>query len=623
MNPSNSEMSDENREGTRHPGPLPIGSADSAGAEREKCSQCSTLGTNRHSSRLFVLICLVLALGTAALYWPITKHPFINFDDWQYVVENSHVNTGLSGTNTVWAFTTSEQANWHPATWLSHQLDCSLFGLNAGAHHFVNLLFHVTNTLLLFIFLRRATGALWRGAFVAALFAWHPMHVESVAWVSERKDVLSTFFWLLTLLAYLRYANSTIHDAGSAPPATRHPSLYYFAALLFCALGLMSKPMVVTLPFVLLLLDLWPLRRISNLKFEISNYWRLVREKIPFFALVIASCAVTYLVQDRGGAVAKTAFGENLANAALAYPRYIAKLILPTDLAIVYPHPKHWPLLLALGAMFVLAAWTYLCVRDWRQRPFLAVGWLWFLGTLVPTIGLVQVGAASMADRYTYVPSIGFFLVIVWGATAWFANTARQKAVLSAGGGVALLACAWLTLNQISYWRDSIAVFRHALEVTTDNYVAENCLGKAYEGAGDNARALVCFQASVAHEPRFPNSQFNLAMNLLTIGRTAEAFEHLQAAAGLVPRDPDIQYDLGIYFAQHGGWTNAVNCFSNALSVRPNFPLAQLAMGGALANLGRAPDAATHFREALRLDPALLQARTNLDRLLNEHPEAR
>jgi Flp pilus assembly protein TadD len=332
---------------------------------------------------------------------------------------------------------------------------------------------------------------------------------------------------------------------------------------------------------------------------------------------------VTYLVQAGGGAVAKTALTENLANAVLAYARYTAKIFWPTDLAIVYPHPKHWPMALALGAAAVLAVWTMLCVRDWRKCPFLVVGWFWFLGTLVPTIGLVQVGAASMADRYTYIPSIGFFIVMVWGAAEMFSAQPRGKIILPVLGGAALLGCVLATANQISLWRDSITLFRHAMEVTTDNYAAENVLGKAYEKTGDNAHALFLYRASVATEPRFPNSQFNLAMCLLTLGQTAEALEHLQVAAALEPRDADVQFDLGIYFSQHGSWTNAANCFSNSVSVRPAYAPAQLGLGSACANLGHAAEAAAHFREALRLDSALSQARTNLDRLLAEHPELR
>jgi len=591
--------------------------------------------------KFFALICLVLALGTAALYWPITHHPFIIFDDEQYISFNPHVTSGLSATNFVWAFTTSEQANWHPLTWLSHQLDCTLFGLNAGAHHLVNLLYHVTNTLLLFVFLRSATGAIWRSAFVAALFAWHPMHVESVAWAAERKDVLSTFFWLLTLLAYLGYARSvagggsrTASDTSASPSGgTGHVVLFYIAALIFCACGLMSKPMVVTLPCVLLLLDLWPLNRIAGFRTQISNpeiytcqpvsIGRLVLEKVPFFALVIAGSLATFFVQSGGGAVSKIQVSERLANAALAYARYTAKMFWPTDLAIIYPHPRHWPVALALGAVALLLVWTILCAYNWRKSPFLAVGWFWFLGTLVPTIGLIQVGAQSMADRYTYIPSVGLFIVVVWGAVEFFSGRESGRIILPVSGGAVLLGCLAATSLQINLWRDSITLFRHAVEVTTDNYAAANVLGKAYERTGDNVHALLLYRAAVETEPRFPQSQFNLAMTLLELGQTAEALQHLQAAAALEPRDPDIQYDLGIYFLQHGSMTNALNCFSNSVLVRPGFAPAQFCLGGALADTGQAPAAVAHFREALRLDPKFLPAVTNLDRLLTEHPELR
>jgi tetratricopeptide (TPR) repeat protein len=628
----------------------------------------------------FALMCLVLALGTAALYWPITRHPFIQFDDEQYIISNTHVNSGLSATNFVWAFTTSEQANWHPLTWLSHQLDCTLFGVGAGGHHLVNLLYHVANTLLLFVFLRGATGAFWRSAFVAALFAWHPLHVESVAWAAERKDVLCAFFWLLALLAYLGYARragrcyrmpqtlnsglsrspkpaNAAHVSGPAvleitdaagletcstpvsPAAAqtdmkypgRGAAWFYVAALIFCACSLMSKPMAVTLPCVLLLLDLWPLNRIANFQAATASpgvagcrpvpMGRLVLEKAPFFALAISGSLATYIVQAGAGAVAGLPVGERLANAVLAYASYTAKLFWPTDLALIYPHPRHWPAWLALGAMAVLLVWTFLCVYNWRKRPFLAVGWFWFLGTLVPTVGLIQVGAQAMADRYTYLPSIGVFIVVAWGAAEYFSARSSGKFILPLAGGAALLGCAGATACEISLWRDSVTLFRHAIEVTTDNYVAENCLGKTYEKMGD-PRALACYQLSVKTEPRFPYSQFNLAMALLERGQTAEALEHLKIAGALEPRDPDIQYDLGIYFSQHASWPDAVNCFSNSLSVRPDFAPAQLSMGNALANLGRTA-AAVYFREALRLDPKLITAQTNLERFLSQHPEAR
>ena len=584
--------------------------------------------TEARPKNYFALICLVLALGTTALYWPIISHPFIIFDDEEYVTANAHVTSGLSWENFRWAFEGAHAANWHPLTWLSHQLDCTLFGLNAGGHHLVNLLFHVANTLLLFVFLRGATGAVWRSALVAALFAWHPLHVESVAWASERKDVLSTFFWLLTLMAYVRYARN-------------RNWFVYSAALIFFALGLMSKPMVVTLPFVLLLLDFWPLRRISNWEFQISNpetsegapapslqssTYSLLLEKIPFFLLAIGGCAATLLAQSGGGAISQTPLTERFANAALAYARYVAKTFWPTDLAIVYPHPRHWSLVLALGATALLAVWTMLCVRNWRRSPFLAFGWFWFLGTLVPTIGLIQVGAQSMADRYTYIPSIGFFIALVWGAAEFCATKPRGNVIYLICAGSALIGCLLTASIQISFWRDSTGLFLHALEVTQDNYVAANTLGKAFEKTGDpkdKVRARVLYREAVRLEPRYPHGQFNLAMSLLEFGETAEALQHLKAAADLEPRDPDIQFDLGIYFTQHASWTNAAICFSNSIAIRPDFAPAQCNFAATLANLGRFAEAAPHYREALRLKPDFTDAKKQLNRLLTDHPELR
>ena len=584
--------------------------------------------TEARPKNYFALICLVLALGTTALYWPIISHPFIIFDDEEYVTANAHVTSGLSWENFRWAFEGAHAANWHPLTWLSHQLDCTLFGLNAGGHHLVNLLFHVANTLLLFVFLRGATGAVWRSALVAALFAWHPLHVESVAWASERKDVLSTFFWLLTLMAYVRYARN-------------RNWFVYSAALIFFALGLMSKPMVVTLPFVLLLLDFWPLRRISNWEFQISNpetsegapapslqssTYSLLLEKIPFFLLAIGGCAATLLAQSGGGAISQTPLTERFANAALAYARYVAKTFWPTDLAIVYPHPRHWSLVLALGATALLAVWTMLCVRNWRRNPFLAFGWFWFLGTLVPTIGLIQVGAQSMADRYTYIPSIGFFIALVWGAAEFCATKPRGNVIYLICAGSALIGCLLTASIQISFWRDSTGLFLHALEVTQDNYVAANTLGKAFEKTGDpkdKVRARVLYREAVRLEPRYPHGQFNLAMSLLEFGETAEALQHLKAAADLEPRDPDIQFDLGIYFTQHASWTNAAICFSNSIAIRPDFAPAQCNFAATLANLGRFAEAAPHYREALRLKPDFTDAKKQLNRLLTDHPELR
>lgn len=553
------------------------------------------------------LICIFLALATVAVYWPITHHPFILFDDGQYITLNPHVYLGLSAENFRWAFTSSEAANWHPLTWLSHQLDCTLFGQHAGAHHFVNLLLHVANTLLLFALLRGMTGAMWRSAFVAALFAWHPLHVESVAWAAERKDMLSTLFFLLTLWAYFQFTKSTGADR-------RNSKIFYLLALIFFICGLMSKPMVVTLPFVLLLLDIWPLRRIQN--FE-----NLLLEKTPFFLLAAVGSAVTYLVQTHAGAEWPTPLPERFANAAIAYVSYLGQFFWPQNLAVVYPHPKHWPWLLVACAMLVLTLGTFLAVQARRRLPFITIGWLWFLGTLVPTIGLVQVGAQAMADRYTYIPSIGFFIALVWGVAALGEFKPVLKRMLILFGGGALAGCLVATSIQISYWRNDFSLFRHALEVTTDNYVAANNLGRAYQNIGDVLRSRECFRFAVTSEPRFPHSQFNLAVCQFALGETADGLLHLQAAAALTTHDPEIQFALGGMFAQRSDWKNAANCFSNSILMRTDSAVAHVNYASALANLGRLVPAAAHFREALRIDPEFAEAQKQLARLLAEHPE--
>jgi tetratricopeptide (TPR) repeat protein len=570
----------------------------------------------RNGPKKFALICLVLALGTMALYWPVTRHQFILFDDEQYVTANPHVTTGLSRANFVWAFQNTEAANWHPLTWLSHQLDCTLFGQNAGAHHFVSLLFHVTNTLLVFAFLRGTTGALWRSAFVAAFFAWHPLHVESVAWASERKDVLSTFFFLLTLISYACFTNwSKVQSPKS--------KIFYLLALGCFALGLMSKPMVVTLPFVLLLLDFWPLQRfsLSNLHRPILS--RLLVEKIPFFALAFAGCVVTYLVQKSNGAVSPVSTASHVENVLLTYVRYLSKTFWPAGLSIIYPYRYSWPMVFVLGTATLLVIWSALLICRAKKNPPLAVGWLWFLGTLVPTIGVVQVGAQSMADRYMYIPSIGLFIVVVWGANDLINRWPEKGKFLPLAGAVALVGCLGVTSIQISYWRDSVTIFLHAIEVTTDNYVAENCLGKAFDQSGRPDRALALYVDAVKIEPRYPQSQFNLALCLSAFGRTNEALEHLQIAARLEQQDPDIQYALGTYFSQFGSLADATHAFQAALADRPDFPEAQTAFGTLLSRQKKFAEAIPHFAATVRLKPSDPDARFNLGlALLDNHQPA-
>ena len=540
----------------------------------------STFEMTRNQIRFAIYV--ALALVTLLVYLPMLRHGFVNYDDPDYITNNSHVKAGLTWPGFVWAFQSSVASNWHPLTWVSHMIDCGLFGVNPAGHHLVNVLFHTANTLLLFFLLNQLTGAMWRSAFVAALFAWHPLHVESVAWASERKDVLSAFFWMLTLLAYAGYGRRVTRDecrvtgtAAVASPVTRHSSRFYVLALFFFACGLMSKPMVVTLPFVLLLLDFWPLRRFTIYDLRLTMP-RLIGEKIPFFVLTIASCIVTRLVQN--GALWSSSslpLYFRVENALMSYVRYIAKLFWPADLALIYPYPHYWPLAEVIAVGLLLAMCSALAILWAKRFPYLAVGWFWYLGTLVPAIGLVQAGIQSMADRYTYLPSIGLFIIVAWGLNDLL-NPHPQKAKIAATAGIlALTGCLAVTSIQLNYWRSSVALFWHTVQVTTDNYAAENCLGTALENIGKKDEAAKLYAESVRVEPDYPLGQFNLGMILLEQGRADEASNHLAIAAQLAPRDAVMQFDFGVYLAQHGKPAEAAVHFKAALAGKPDFPEAK------------------------------------------------
>ncbi|HEY1663155.1 MAG TPA: hypothetical protein VGI03_12115 [Verrucomicrobiae bacterium] len=596
--------------------------------------------TNAESiqKRSTAIILFGLAVITLLVYLPLLRHDFINYDDPDYILGNPHVNHGLTWSGITWAFQSAENANWHPLTWISHMIDCQLFGLNPAGHHLVNLLFHIANTLLLFLLLKNLTGARWRSAFVAAAFAWHPLHVESVAWASERKDVLSAFFWMLTLLAYAKYAagkksqQPSLHpdplpsrQMGAereqqkerlAPtnfvepaPGTRiqnpNPKLFYFFALLMFACGLMSKPMVVTLPCVLFLLDFWPLGRFNHSgsqhephergspphpnplprwgrgNLQLQNAGGLILEKIPFFALTFASCLVTMHVQSEARWSSESLpLSFRLENAAMSYVRYISKIFWPADLALIYPYPHSWPSGAVLGVIIVLAMLTVIFLLQCKKFPYLAMGWFWFLGTLVPTIGVVQVGVQSMADRYSYLPSIGIFILVAWGANDLLARWPERKKFLPIAAGLALAGCLAVTSMQLGHWRNSLTIFLHTTEVTTDNYAADDCLGKSLENIGaTNAAAMnaaaVYYTEAVRLEPDYPMGQFDLGMLDVEQGNSADASNHLASAVRLDPRNSVMQFDYGVFLAQHGTPDAAADHFKTALADRPDFPEAQ------------------------------------------------
>jgi tetratricopeptide (TPR) repeat protein len=471
-------------------------------------------------------VALALAVGTLALFAPAYSAGFVNYDDPDYVTANPHVQGGLTGPNVAWSFKTTHAANWHPLTWLSLQLDATVYGSESAAgFHLTNVVLHVSATVLLFVALRRMTGALGPPALVAALFAAHPMHVESVAWVAERKDVLSGLFWMLVLYAYARYAER--------PTPGR-----YLAVLGAFAVGLTAKPMLVTLPCVLLLLDYWPLDR--------SGARRLVWEKMPLFALSVAAAAVTVYAQQTGGAVrtfAAVPVDERLANALTAYVRYLVLAVVPAGQSVFYPHPAHTPLWQSAGALLVLAAITAAAVWHRRRAPYVLVGWLWFLGTLVPVIGLVQVGAQAMADRYTYLPYVGLFVAAVWGGSALTAGRPRLGLAV---GAAAVGACVVATWSRLPVWHDSLALWEDARWATSESAIAENNLGTALEAAGRADEADEHYATAVRLDPRHLEARYNLGNALVRRADAAGAVEEYEAALDINPRHPMVLINYGL-----------------------------------------------------------------------------
>ena len=568
------------------------------------------------------LVCLGLALAVLAAYWPLWRCGFVGFDDMDYVVANKAIQHGVNAKSLGWAFTTVHSLNWHPLTWISHTLDFQLYGTQAAGHHLTSLALHLANSLLLFLLLRRMTKAMWPSAAAAAFFALHPMHVESVAWISERKDVLSTLFWLLTVWAYVRYVEEQKAES-------RKQKFSYALALFFFALGLMAKPMVVTLPFVLLLLDYWPLERarreLSSQRLDATalGWWRLVVEKAPFFVLAAASCVVTFLAQRHTGAVASFSelpLGERLKGIPIAYACYVGKTFWPAHLAVMYPVPVRWPVWEAVGASGFLALVTGWAFFRRKAQPYLAVGWLWFLGMLVPAIGLVQVGVQSMADRYVYVASVGLTIMVIWTADEWAPRLwAKGPAVL---GVMGLAGCMVLTPIQVSYWENTKSLFQHSLEVTKDNGVMEGFLGVLLFQEGRIDEALPHLQRSVeCNNPPVGVFDF-LGKALLAKGRVAEALKEFQIEVNLDPENADPQFDLGCLLLTNGLAEKAVPFLQKALQICPELAEIHYKLGNALMETGRASEAMRQYEESLRLRPDYIEAGVNLAWILACSPEA-
>ncbi len=520
-------------------------------------------------------LCLLLFAVTIITYARVIRHGFINLDDPTYVIQNRMVTDGLTRHGVSWAFTTFYGSNWHPLTWISHMIDCQMFGLKPAGHHAVTLILHATNAVVLFVVLRRLTAQIWPSAFVAALFALHPLHVESVAWIAERKDVLSTFFGLLSLLAYAGYAVRKPSQDGIA--AKR--SLSYLLSWALFALSLMAKPMLVTLPFVLILLDFWPLGRFY--RSGIKSLGHLLAEKIPFFILCFASSVVTVVAQHRGGAVASLEllpFGTRAESVVVTYLVYLRRAFWPSPLSVFHPYQRDWKLMMVIGAGLVLLAMTIGAVQMARKRPYFVTGWFWFLGTLVPVIGLVQVGAQAFADRYTYFPFIGLFIIVAWSA---YDINARQPGIglaLRAAALCILGALAAATFVYLACWKNTEMLCRHALKVTQENFVAHGTLGAA----------------------------------LLDEGRVPEAKEQFASALEIDPGYYAALFGLGKALLNEGNDEQAASLFRRTLSIAPQHAVAHYLLAGVLAKQDKTDEAIVHYEEAIRINPWFISPRIDL-----------
>jgi protein O-mannosyl-transferase len=561
---------------------------------------------------------LLFALVVWAFY-ASTRNGFIDYDDAVFVTANPQVQSGLTWQSVGYAFCSPVAANWHPLTILSHMGDCQLYGLNPWGHHLTNVLLHAANTVLLFLVLRRMTGAVWRSAVLAALFGLHPLRVESVAWVAERKDVLSALFWMLTMLMYARYVEQSKVQSPKSKVA-------YVLALVFFACGLMSKPMLVTVPFVLLLLDYWPLNRfeLSTQNSRLKTLLPLVWEKLPFFVLAAVCSVITLLVQEGAGAVVtELPLGARVANALVSYVRYVGKMFWPENLSVFYPHPRQWPAWQVTASVALLLAIFGAVILLARRRPYLGVGWLWFCGTLVPVIGLVQVGNQSMADRYSYVPSVGLCIMLVWGVHELFARWRYRTVTLSVLAlGVTLL-CLALTHRQIGWWKDGETLWLHALAVTKENHLAKYNLGVVYfnrgvslatQGAFDEA--IREYEKAIRLDPGGDDAHSSLAYALLKTGQDAEAIREYEVSLRLSPKDAEAHNNLGNILARQGRVVEATPHITEALRLKPNYPEAHDNLGAILAGQGRYAEAAAQFQEVLRLKPDYPGVAQKLERAL-------
>lgn len=576
--------------------------------------------------RYVFLIYVVLTLTIITAYEPLRHNDFVDLDDDRYVTENPHVNGGITRESVIWAFSSSHYYMWHPLTSLSHMLDCELFGLNPVYHHLVSVLFHIASTLLLFWVLKRITGAVWCSAFVAAAFALHPLNVESVAWVAERKNVLAGLLWMATVAAYIRY--------------TEHPNIgRYLLVVLTLCLGLMAKPIVVTLPFVLLLLDYWPLGRFQwgpksrneallqpepvKTNSRRTPAWHLITEKIPLFIPVAASSVITFIAQQSGNVVvqiAKLPVDVRIANAMVSYLRYIKKIFYPSRLAMYYPYhsPTLW---LAIVCLMILVGVSAVVIYMARNRRYPVVGWFWFLGALVPVIGLVQVGSQAMADRYTYLSSIGIFIMLAWGAAELPTKWQYRKIVLGISSGIVLTILLIGTRMQVRHWRNSFTMFEHTLVVTENNRIMHNFFGSFLLENDRFDEALIHFNEALRISPQYHDARKNKGSALLNTGKFDEAIATFDELLHVRPDWPEAHYLLGVTYARKGQYEQAVKPFKAALRLSPDSPEAYNDLALVYLVLGNYDLAIQNYKDALRLKPDYLQAIHNLKIALQRQQE--
>jgi len=580
-------------------------------------------------------VCIFLAAVIWVVFGQTLGHEFVNYDDDFYVYENPEVARGLTLKGIVWAFTHVHSFNWHPLTWISHMLDCQFYGLSPGGHHLTNILLHTATVILLFLVLRRMTGFLWRSAFVAAVFAIHPLRVESVAWVAERKDVLSGLFFMLTIGAYVRYVQRRLKVEGRESRAQAVPALDsrlwtldYYLVVLFFALGLMCKPMLVTLPFVLMLLDYWPLERVTSDKWRVTRFRipvpqlsslnHLLLEKLPLLGLAVASGVVTIFAQtDAIQSFEQISLSLRVGNALISYVAYLGQMFWPLGLAVLYPFTAGGvgvsEVVLSLGLLAGISTGVFVLRR---RRPYFLTGWLWYLIMLAPVIGIVQVGAQARADRYTYLPQIGLYLLLTWAAADLCAGWRHRRVVLGGLSTVILVALIFCARAQTSYWRNSESLWTHTLACTSDNFIGHNNLGNTLLQKGHVDEAIAHYQKALQINPDYAKAHNNLGIALLQKGSVDEAIAHYQKALQINPDYAEAHGNLGNALLQKERVDEAITHFQRALQINSDYAEAHGNLGNVLLQKGRVDEAITHFQRALQIKPGSAETCYNLGNAL-------